>query len=471
MAPVWRGDFLQRRVWQGHDVRRAGMVGTIALAVGLLAIGCSSGDDAGDAAELCSTYERFTELDDELLAPDVFALSADELEAVLDDRSHATASMADLADGELRDRLEDAADFGSTADDLLVDAWRSDREDLEAAGDGWIVEALLGHDELVRPDGRRLATAVWVNDRTPLRELLYVACVEPELAGGPAQDRTERAPDGLISYFRFTDVATATGERLAVATAGDEAESPFVLPSGWRSPLYGDVAGGRVVFNASHDDGVGLLSFDRHGDPEVAYDGDTPLSCPSWSSDGRSILAPEQSFSGSDRGVFEVRGGTARALGLDLALQGCAADIGDGRLLIAPAAASLAEAPGAAVVDRGGSDLAPLDLPAHCTPALGDVDAARRSAALAVRCSDPHATGLWIVDLTSLSVSQILHGVVGTPKFSPDGTWLTFSFAPLGTRPNDPGTAVWLVQADGTGTRELVAAPASFPLWLPAGAG
>lgn len=441
---------------------------TLFVLVGLAAGGCSSGGgEAADAeapAELCRTYQRFADLDDELLAPQVFDLSADELVTILDERSRATAAMADLADGELREALQPAATFDPAVDQILLGAWRDDRGRLRAVADAWPTKALEGHDELVVEDGTRIATRDWLSRSTQRRELLYVTCVEPALADGPVQDRAETPTDGLISYFRFTDIPTAAGERLAVTPEGDEVESPFVLPAGWRSPLYGDVVGERVVFNASHDERVGLLAFDRNGDAEVAYDGGTAMMCPSLSSDDLSILAPEQSFSGDERGVFEVRNGEAQDLGLDLALQGCAAEVGHDRLLVAPAAASLADPITASLMARDGSNLQSVDLPAHCNVVLSDVDAAGQNAALSVRCAHPGDSGLWTVDLDSLEASHLITGAVATPKWSPDGRWLAFAFAPVEQRSGD--LAVWLVKADGTGARELVEHGA-FPIWLP----
>ncbi|MBL8775772.1 MAG: PD40 domain-containing protein [Acidimicrobiales bacterium] len=450
----------------------AGKVGMVGLTVAVLAGGCgSAGDesDTGAPAELCSAYEQFVELEDELLAPEVFDLSAGELQSVLADRSRVAASMAEVADGDLGEALRPTARFDPAADEILVEAWREDRQGLPAAGDSWTTKALSDQDELVADDGARMATGDWFSRSTQRRELLYVTCVEPGLADGPDQDRAERAPDGLISYFRFADVATATGERLAVTTRGDEAESPFRLPTGWRSPLYGDAVGDRVVFNAAHGDRVGLLSFDllssdSQSDAEVAYDGDVPLSCPSLSSDGRSILAPEQSFSGDDRGVFEVRAEDVEPLGLDLALQGCTAAVGDDHLLVAPAAASLADPVTASLMTREGSDLRSIDLPAHCNVTLGDVHGTADRAALSLRCADPGDSGLWTVDLESFEVAHLVTGAVGTPKWSPDGEWLTFAYAPVETLSGH--LDIWLVKADGTGAQELVEGGA-FPIWLP----
>lgn len=348
----------------------------------------------------------------------------------------------------------------------MLREWRDDLDSLRAVGDGWSTKALEEHDELEAEDGSRIATSDWFAIGTQTNELLYVTCEAPELAGGPAQDRSEAPPDGTVSYFWFTDVGTATGDRLAVTPAGDEIDSPFSLPTGWRSPLYGDADGDRVVFLAADGERVGMLAYDANStEAEVAYDGAVRLSCPSLSPGGREILAPEVSFSGDGHGIYEIRDGAAEALAIDLALQGCAADIGDDRLLVAPAARKLSDPPGAAVVSRDGSEFEALDLPIHCTAILGDVDEAQENAALTLRCGTPGDSGLWTIDLETLEVTHLVTGLVGTPKFSPDGEWLTYSFAPLGSRSSETG--IWMMKADGTGARELVDRGA-FPLWLDA---
>ncbi|MCB1014073.1 MAG: PD40 domain-containing protein [Acidimicrobiales bacterium] len=86
---------------------------------------------------------------------------------------------------------------------------------------------------------------------------------------------------------------------------------------------------------------------------------------------------------------------------------------------------------------------------------------------MSLRCFEPGDSGLWTVDLDSLDVAHLVTGAVGTPKWSPDGQWLTFSFAPAETRSGH--LDIWMVKADGTGARQVVE-DGAFPLWLPAGA-
>jgi hypothetical protein len=431
----------------------------------MLLMSCASADDGGaDTAALCDAHEQRDELAQALLAPGVFDLSASDLDALFDDLEVLSAAMAEDADGELRDLLEQGLRFRSDANEIVLARWRADLDDLRSSGDGWTVTALEGHDELEADDGSTIATREWLAGRTQIVELLYLTCEAPQLLGGPPEDRRESPPVGIISYFQFTDISTSTGERRAVTQSGEEVDAPFALPAGWRSPLYGDAIGDRVVFSASHSNRAGLLSYTT-GDDEAAivYDGVLPVVCPSLSPTPESVLASEPGFSTEQGGAFEIEDGRVGDLRLDLAIEGCAADIGDNRLFVAPVGSTSSDPPGAALMARDGSDLRAVDLPEHCFAILGDVDEKQQHAALALRCGTPGESGLWTVDLDSFDVEHVVTGLVGTPKFSPDGTWLTYSFTPLGTRSSE--TAVWLAKADGTGARELVEHGA-FPIWL-----
>ena len=193
-------------LWQGHDVRRAQAVAAIALTVGLLGVGCSSGDEAsngggapsgGDRAAMCAAYDRYAEASLALAAPEVFELSTDEVSDVLADRRRAGEDIEVAATDEVAPLVRRLPDVDQILDERVLDAWDHDRARLRAKGDRWLFEAT--GPEVADADGVRYRTADLVRRAATLRELLYATCEAPELLAGPPQDRDAPPPSGVIS--------------------------------------------------------------------------------------------------------------------------------------------------------------------------------------------------------------------------------------------------------------------------------
>jgi hypothetical protein len=108
--------------------------------------------------------------------------------------------------------------------------------------------------------------------------------------------------------------------------------------------------------------------------------------------------------------------------------------------------------------------------------ALGEALAARRELLVelteatqdlegeAQTCDDPLVSGIVVVDLATGDARRVATGMAALPRWSPDGEWLVFGYAPVG---EGPALGTWVARADGRQLREVVPSPAWFPVWLP----
>jgi hypothetical protein len=94
------------------------------------------------------------------------------------------------------------------------------------------------------------------------------------------------------------------------------------------------------------------------------------------------------------------------------------------------------------------------------SPELFATDAATLAGLLA----DRREAVTSLVEVTTGEVRRIVTGAAALPKWSPDGEWLVFGYAPLG---ESAWLGTWMARADGTQLREAVPPPTWFPAWLP----
>jgi len=116
---------------------------------------------------------------------------------------------------------------GCIALTLLTGACAGQGDTTESAASAWTTKALEGEEELFVEDGARIATRDWLSRSTQRRELLYVTCVEPDLADGPPQDRSATPPPGVISYSQVAwDGGLASRVPARVHTPPPQRHSP-----------------------------------------------------------------------------------------------------------------------------------------------------------------------------------------------------------------------------------------------------
>ncbi len=411
---------------------------------------------------MCDLVADLERSEGALETPGVYDLDAPAVGAVLARRRELHSDIAALATGDLRRRLDEQLAFQDAVDADMVDTWDADRGELAAThSDNY---GRVWSDSVRSADGREISMGRYAFDTRVVRERLVVGCRAPELAGGPRQETTEEPPAGRLVYY-------SPGRGLVVSdTAGDD-ERILSDPAGWKLQPGIDVVGegDRLLVNARQDDRFGLLEVDLQGSVRwVVARTDVQLLCPQGHETGTMVLGTDNVAATDDRDLVLVDATgrrTSGPLALPFTSVGCADFVGGDRLVVADAARSHGDDRGIWTVGIDGS--APRELHRYrswCASSIGDVDAARRYAAVHQTCSDPLQSGVWVVDLSSGDARQVAVGNAGPPKWSPDGSWLVFGFEPIGSA---DGSTVWMAKADGTQLRKVLDETAWTPAWLP----
>jgi Tol biopolymer transport system component len=107
-----------------------------------------------------------------------------------------------------------------------------------------------------------------------------------------------------------------------------------------------------------------------------------------------------------------------------------------------------------------------MDAPPTAAPATPEADASFSTDRIAFQRSGDRA-GIYTIDASGTNEQRVLAGTYGTPKWSPDGTWL----AVYHEKP-DGSVAPALVRPDGSGYRELPLTPGlscGLAAWSPDG--
>jgi hypothetical protein len=446
-------------------VRRA----VLAVLATVCALGAGSCDSEPRASStslahdvICSDFEELEAVTASLFDPEVFDLDLAGLRSVLERRRALLADIQAHSDHQLADLVEQRLRLTEVADQLALEAWSTDFERLRASGESWLHVAVGDRLEV---DGERLPSMEQQYAVNRTTEVLAVRCRAPELAEPPAQDLSVDPPAGFIDFHRPTG---NEGRRERIASTGTIA-TDLSNPDNWHWVVMPDLApsGTSVVVKAEGADGYGLLVLnDDMTVNAVLQQGEPGFDCPSWSPDGSAVIATVSTSDPDEAEIYRFElDGTSHRLDLPRWIRGCVTFVGPDRLAAFTPGPNDAEHTGIWVIGLDGSDPIEAPMPRDCVALLTDTDPTGTRLA-ASRCGDPTQNGLWIIDLADSTTTHVVAGNVAVPKFSPNGEWLVFGYATLGSDPSED-VAIWIVRSDGMGLRELAPSTASFPVWLP----
>jgi hypothetical protein len=453
----------------------------------------SDGDDGqGSAGRLagavCALLDRLDEQEEAFEAPGVYALDEAALAKALAGRREVLALLAEETEGELHALLEQRALAQPAVDEAMLDTWEEDRvRFVEEHNDAWLDEVV--GQEVRREDGEEIDVAeYWWATRVGY-DRLVVGCRAPELADGPEQERSQDVPPGRLVLYRPPPGGGTTeeGGDLVVTTERGTNEHELKLsekpgasdtPRPWAPTGHFDfvqTADGRLVVDR-------LLVNARAGDEfamvEVSLDGtivdfvqrsdEGPISCPGWDTRGERVLAATESRYAHERRVLLLDLTRATPSGpapLPFATASCSDFITEDRIVVSDAALDIDDERAVWTVGVDGSDPRELYRPTAdgCRTQVGSVDPAGTRVALAQTCDDPLGSGVMVVDLASGESQRVVTGSAALPKWSPDGEWLVFGYAP----PGRAGVGTWMAQPDGRQLRQVLEAPSWFPVWVP----
>jgi hypothetical protein len=426
--------------------------------------------------------DRLDEREEALEAPQVYALDEAALAEALAGRREVLAELGEETHGELHGLLEDRSLAQPAIDEAVLDTWDEDRARLvEGHYDGWL-DMVVGH-EVRRDDGEEIDVPDYWRTTQAGYERLVVGCRAPELAGGPEQEVSEDPPPGRLVAFRPPRRAAGDeGGHIVVATERGTNEHELEMseipgasdnPRQWAATGWVDSSP-----TPDHHLLVNARAGDEYAMVEAALDGtivdfvqrssEGPIMCPGWDSRGERILALQDSSDANERKVLLLDLTRATPSGpapLPFATASCSDFITDNRIVVSDAALDINDERAVWTVGVDGSD--PRELyrpPDRCTTQVGSVDPGATRVALAQSCDDPLGNGIVVVDLASGESQRVVTGTAALPKWSPDGGWLVFGYAPLG---GGPRVGTWMARPDGRQLRQVLESPAWFPVWLP----
>jgi hypothetical protein len=441
-----------------------------------------AGAEAALPAAVCDLLDRYDEAEEPLSAPGVYALDEAALADVLATR---LAVLSDLAtagvEGGLGDDIVRWAEAQPAVDRAMVDGWDEERVRLARDHEDRWVEAAVG-DRVTGEDGSALdlgdhwATSGAAYDR------LVVGCRAPELADPPASPEGARPSPGRIVYYR---PAAGPEEQAALQVVDERGEDVGEIVVSERPNAGGDRGAwvptgmidvapgddGHLLVNVRSEDGreYAMVEVDGEGTivrfPQRSTDG--WIDCPGWDAGGERLLAVYPSSRAGERHVVHIDMTGATPAGrapLPFATAGCADFVTDDRIVVSEAALDLDDERAVWTVGLDGSAPEELYRAEGCGTQVGAVNPAGTHVALAQSCEDPLDGGIVVVDLATGEDQRVATGTAALPKWSPDGEWLAFGYAPLGEG-GDLGA--WLARPDGRGLHEAVGSPAWFPAWLP----
>lgn len=466
------------------------------MALWLAVTACGGGDVAdGDEVRastgglpgpVCGLLDRLDTHEEALEAPEVFALDEAALADVLAARRETLAELVDETEGELQALLEKRAHAQPAIDGAMLDGWDEDRARFvdEHIDDGrWSYEQLVGPDAR-RDDGEAIDIPEYWRTTQKGYDRLVVGCRAPELIGGPEQETSEDPPPGrLVSLRPPSEEAAGEGGRLVMTTErGTDARDLALAeipgasdnPREWVATGWTDASptpDPRILVNVVADDEYAMVAVALDGTIVDFVQRSTvgPVACPAWDARGERVLDLEDSPRADERRVVlvDLTGATPSGLApLPFATASCGDFVTEDRIVVSHAALDIEDPRAVWTVGTDGSDPRELYRPTadDCTTQVGGVDPEGMRVALAQTCDDPLGNGIVVVDLTTGASQRVATGLAALPKWSPDGEWLVFGYAPLGE-----GAAIgtWVARPDGRQLRQVLESPAWFPAWLP----
>jgi hypothetical protein len=466
---------------RGRSCRRG--VGAVVATLALVAVSCgghrsadpAAGDVDGLPPGVCDLVSELEQADALLVGGDVFHYDAVRLGQIFTDKRELLARIAERLTGDLQRRLSEQLLTQHAMDEAILERWDQQRGALAAQYDDGPWPPRILDESVRRPDGVKVEVDDFFGAAYSNFTELVIRCRAPELADGPREVTGEDPPPGRLMFVRRADGHDDAQEgRIELAMSDPRGgnvrrvadPAPWQVLAGLEAGRGGDH---QVVVGARAGDEFGLVVVDDSGTVlHVAARGPEDLACASWNDAGDAILALANTSDVDERRLHLIdltRRGTSRPLDLPFAVVGCSAFISEDRLVVADAAPSTDREPGVWTVGIDGSDPRQLySPPGHCRTQVGSVNPTGTRVAVSQRCSDPTASGLWVVDLSNGEADHIVTAVTGPAKWSPDGTWLVFGLVHF---IGDKTSTVWAAREDGRQLRQVTEGPSWTPVWLP----
>lgn len=476
-------------------------MGVVVLGVAATGCGGGGGDAEGAAAEdgrlpgaVCGLLDRLDEREEALDSPEVFALDEIAMGEALAERREVVSELAEATEGELRTLWEERARTQPAIDEAMLDTWDEDRARLAEEHDDRWIETVVG-DDVTDADGEEVIVADHWWYSSVGYDSLVVGCRAPELADGPEQETSEDPLPGRLVFYRPPGNGNGDTDGDGDVDADDDEPGHLVVtdelgenereleiaePLGASDDPRDWVPTGMIEPSPAPDHYVlvNMRSGDEYASVEIDLEGtivefvqrsrEGPIVCPGWDGDrGDRVLLLVDSTHADEREVVlaDLTGATpTEPAPLPFATASCSDFVTEDRIVVADAALDFDDDRAVWTVGTDGSD--PEELyrpPGDCTTQVGSVDPEATRVALAQSCGDPLDSGVVVVELATGRSQRVVTGMAALPKWSPDGEWLVFGYAPLG----DPGLGVWMARPDGRQLRRVVDDPAWFPAWLP----
>lgn len=445
------------------------------LVVSLLAVAACSGSgdqntglsstttEQSDLDARCEADRVLDEVRDALSTPEVFDLTKNEIEEVFAERRMAIRTLAELADSEAEAGALDELDENHR---LFEPAY---------------LEALAEHGDEVAEFGYQWAFDVFVSGgvSTEEREAYFAArsaawpllqtaamCSSPELLGLPDEDLEGAVEGGTIVFDRMDGEDTGLW---AVSTMGGDAVK-IDAPDGWDDldePTVGP--DGRTIVAIARRGGespaVGLATGVLRDGFSVRFEtSDAEIACPRITSDGV-LMATQHGFGTQPSLLLTVDGDDVSTVETPASDFFCAESTREGDLLLGAASEDHNVWGDFVRVDEDGSGLEVVYAQEDCNGFPTGLSPDQRSELLVQTCDSPADSGLVIVDLAAGGGERIVGWPSAAAQWSPSGDWITFGLAPA-DRPRSEGVSVWVVRPDGTGLRQVVDDPSSWPTWV-----
>lgn len=393
-----------------------------------------------------------------LESPAVFELSAEDLDAGLTQERRLLAVVAtETDDAELRGELEDYLARREVTDPASVRLFRDERNLMEQVGWSWDRWAFDQRDLVSQGEHDAFVTPTGAFD------LLEARCAHPELAVALEEDPESDPPGGTVIVKELG--AGAARGLLAVPMGGGQ---PFELepPTGWDElhQPWVDHESGEVLAIASRDDGATAIALGSvvSGFDEVIETEAPTMYCPARSSDG-TILVTAQLEHNATVLLAVAPDGNAQRVEVPLTNPICARPTLEGIVVVGgDDVRDFGEV--THLTGRGLSDVTQLSDEPGCNEIVGSVADGDGLVVTARTCPDAGQSGLVVRSLQGGQARLLLAGRVSVPALSPDGEWVTFGHAPLGTNLAE-AQQVWVMRQDGTGLRRVIERASTLPVW------
>ena len=454
-----------------HRVKRSWAV----LVVGFLVVSaCSdSGDEVAEPSPTTTGQsdddlrcEANTALDgvyDKLSTPGVFDLSEAELEDVFLRRRAAIGTMVDVAESDAEASALEAVDANNRiVEPAYVEALTEHGDEVSEFGYHWAFDVFTSGG--VSP----AESEAYFEARNGGWPLLKAAamCSRPELLGLPNEDLDGEAEAGTIVFDRLDGEDTGLW---AVSSTGGEPVQ-IDAPDGWDDLDEPTVApDGRTIVAIARRGGespaVGLATGALSDGFTVRYEtSDAEITCPRITSDGV-LMATQYGYGTQPNLLLTVDGEDVSTMETPATDFYCAERTPTGELMLGAASEDRNEYGDFVRVDEDGSSLTLLYGAEDCNGVPSGLSPDARFELVVQSCDSPADSGLVLVDLAAEEGERIVEWTSAVAQWSPSGEWITFGIASA-DRPLSEGTSVWVVRRNGTGLRQVVDAPSSWPTWV-----